>query len=175
MVNIRIIPMQFSRVGILERMLDRISQILRSDVRIELHPMDLTDCFDPVRSQYNANTIINKLSSYDLGSNKIIGVTDLDLFIPVLSYVFGQAYLGGTTALISGHRLENSRYGLPEDQVNYEQRLLKCLLHELGHTFGLKHCLNPSCIMLSTTYVEEMDHKSDYFCPNCLTELKRMV
>ena len=105
----------------------------------------------------------------------MIGVTDLDLFIPVLSYIFGQAYLGGSAALVSGYRLQNSRYGLADDQQLYVTRLLKCMVHELGHACGLIHCSHPGCVMLATTYVEEIDQKSDHFCSVCHSNLVRQV
>lgn len=152
-------------------MLTAISSRLRIETHLVLHPMDLTDCFDPVRSQYNANEIIKRLQPHGQNGDKVVGVTDLDLFIPVLSYIFGQAYLGGTAALVSGHRLENARYGLASDPELYTDRLLKCILHELGHTFGLKHCLQPTCLMLSSTYVEEMDQKADRYCSSCQATL----
>ena len=171
---IRIIPLQFTRVDILEQLLPLISSRIQMEIRLlQLH-IDLTPFFDPVRSQYNANEIIKKLVSRIDENDKIVGVTDLDLFIPVLSYIFGQAYLGGSAALISGHRLENKRYGLTDDPQLFADRLLKTILHELGHTLGLIHCLNPGCVMISTTYVEEMDQKSDRFCSKCRSALSSL-
>ncbi|MEA3287055.1 MAG: hypothetical protein U9Q77_06735 [Candidatus Marinimicrobia bacterium] len=166
--------MQFARVDILENMLPLINSRLQMETHLVPFHLDLTAFFDPVRSQYNANEIIKSLVPPSEEGDKIVGVTDLDLFIPVLSYIFGQAYLGGSAALISGHRLENSRYGMPNDSQIFADRLLKCVLHELGHTMGLIHCLKPGCVMVSTTYVEEMDQKSDRFCGKCLSELSAL-
>ena len=172
---IKIIPLQFPAVEELEKMLSIISNRFKMETQLSTRPFDMTPYFNPVRSQYNANEIIQKLDTDAAEDNKIVGITELDLFIPVLSYIFGQAYLGGSAALISGHRLHNSRYGLVEDPVLYSQRLLKCLIHELGHAFGLKHCLKPGCVMISTTYVEEMDQKSDMFCQTCQDELSELT
>jgi len=169
---IRIIPLQFTQVDILEKLLPLISSRIQMETRLIQVHIDLTPFFDPVRSQYNANEIIKELVPFANENDKIVGVTDLDLFIPVLKYIFGQAYLGGSTALISGHRLENSRYGLADDPEVFFDRLLKLILHELGHAFGLRHCLQPSCIMVSSTYVEEIDQKSDLFCKQCRSELR---
>ncbi len=171
---IRIIPLQFSRVDLLEKMLPVISSHFKMETRLSDWHIDLTQFFDPVRSQYNANEMIQQLIPLAEKDDKIVGVTDLDLFIPVLSFIFGQAYLGGSAALISGHRLENQRYGLADDPKLYADRLIKCMVHELGHAFGLKHCLHPGCIMVSTTYVEEMDQKLDRFCRNCGRELAQI-
>lgn len=168
---IRIIPLQFSSVDMLEKMLPVISHHFKMETTLSNWHLDLTQFFDPVRSQYNANEIISELVPLAEKDDRIVGVTDLDLFIPVLSYIFGQAYLGGSAALVSGHRLENKRYGLNDDPKIFADRLLKCILHELGHAFGLIHCLKPGCIMVSTTYVEEMDQKSDQFCKKCRSEL----
>ncbi len=148
-----------------------ISTRFKMETRLSTRHFDIIPFFNPVRSQYNANEIIKTLVAVAGEENKIVGITDLDLFIPVLSFIFGQAYLGGSAALVSGHRLQNSRYGLADDPELYSNRLLKCLVHELGHAFGLKHCLKPGCVMVSTTYVEEMDQKSDKFCQNCFKDL----
>ena len=168
---IRILPLQFSRVEALGKMLSVISSRFGTETILGVQRFDLTPFFDPVRSQYNANEMIRKLVPLASEKDKIVGITDLDLFIPVLSYIFGQAYLGGSIALVSGHRLENARYGLPNDPEIFYSRLLKCIIHELGHAYGLKHCFLPGCVMVSTTYVEEMDQKSDVFCRKCQSEL----
>jgi len=168
---IKIVPLQFSRLEALEELLPLIGSRFKADILLSLHYLDMTQFFDPVRSQYNANEIIRELLPLAHAGDKVIGVTDLDLFIPVLSYIFGQAYLGGSAALVSGHRLENNRYGLADDPDLFRDRLLKSILHELGHTFKLRHCLQPGCIMVSSTYVEEIDQKSTLFCKPCRSEL----
>jgi archaemetzincin len=172
---IRIIPLQFSSVETLETMLSVLSNRFKMETRLSSFHLDLTPFFNPVRSQYNANEIIRNLLPLTEKQDKIVGVTDLDLFIPVLSYIFGQAYLGGAIALVSGHRLDNRRYGLAGDSKLYSERIIKCIVHELGHAFGLKHCIKPGCVMVSTTYVEEMDQKSDRFCPSCQKELSALI
>lgn len=168
---IRIMPLEFSSVETLETVLSVLSKRFKTETRLSSQHLDLTPFFNPVRSQYNANEIIQRLLPLSGADDKIVGVTDLDLFIPVLSYIFGQAYLGGSVALVSGHRLENRRYGLASNDKLFTQRIIKCIVHELGHSFGLKHCLNPGCVMVSTTYVEEMDQKTDMFCQSCQKEL----
>jgi archaemetzincin len=170
---IRIIPIQFGQVEALEKMLPMISFRFQTEVIMGTHHLDLTRFFDPGRSQYNANEIIQELVPLAQDNDKIVGVTDLDLYIPVLSYIFGQAYLGGSAALVSGHRLESSRYGMIDDSEIFFDRLFKSILHELGHAFGLRHCLHPGCIMVSSTYVEEIDQKADLFCRQCHSELKQ--
>jgi archaemetzincin len=98
---------------------------------------------------------------------KILGVTELDLFIPIFTFLFGEAQLNGIGALVSTHRLHNQFYGIPENKKLLRSRLLKEAIHELGHTFGLIHCFTLKCVMKSSTYVEEIDQKSINFCRVC--------
>ncbi len=99
---------------------------------------------------------------------KVLAVTGLDLFIPVLTFVFGEARLNGQCAIVSSYRLDNRFYGLAQNPALLRERLLKEAVHELGHTFGLFHCHNPECVMRSSTYVEEIDYKSSRLCERCL-------
>ena len=168
---IRIVPLHFSGMENLREIRSRISSSFRCEVVITTVHMDLNPCFDPVRSQYNANPIIERLQGFARNHDKIIGVTDLDIFIPVLRYLFGQAYLGGSAALVSTYRLDDRRYGLKENPDGLKKRLLKCMLHELGHTFGLVHCTHVGCIMQASTYAEEIDQKTARFCKNCTAEI----
>ena len=92
-------------------------------------------------------------------------------FIPILTFVFGEARLNGRCAVVSSYRLDNRFYGLPNNPALMEARLLKEAIHELGHTYGLLHCHNPGCVMKSSTYVEEIDFKSSRFCGTCADKL----
>ncbi|TPW11234.1 MAG: peptidase, zinc-dependent [bacterium] len=89
------------------------------------------------------------------------------LFIPVLSFVFGEAQLDGPAAVVSTWRLDPVAYGLPGDAARLQERLAKEITHELGHTLGLYHCRQFECVMRSSTDVEEIDLKRGVFCPEC--------
>ena len=97
----------------------------------------------------------------------------VDLFIPVLTYVFGEAQLAGRAAVVSTHRLDCQLYGLPANRKLLLQRLRKEAIHELGHTYNLLHCHQHPCVMMSSTYVEGIDLKSDRFCDRCLDQLRQ--
>jgi len=130
--------------------------------------INLKDVFDPNRVQYNSSLILQQLiMKPPLNAEKILGVLDVDLFIPILTFVFGEAQLKGIGAVVSAHRLHNRFYGLPEQRKLTTDRLLKEAVHELGHTFGLIHCLQVRCVMNASTYVENIDQKSAEFCPLC--------
>jgi archaemetzincin len=104
-----------------------------------------------------------------------MGVINLDLFLPIFTFQFGQAQLGGLSAILSTFRLHNKFYGLEEDTALYEERIRKEAVHELGHTFGLVHCYNPVCVMRSSTYVENVDQKSLDFCSTCWSGLIKNI
>jgi archaemetzincin len=94
-------------------------------------------------------------------------VTEIDLYIPVLTFVFGEAQLSDGGAVVSAHRLRQEFYGMPTDPELLHQRLLKEALHELGHTYGLRHCPDYNCVMSASNGVERIDLKRDEFCPAC--------
>jgi hypothetical protein len=99
--------------------------------------------------------------------SRLLGVTSLDLYIPTLTFVFGEAQLRGPCAVVSIHRLRQEFYGLPRDPRLAADRLLKEAVHELGHTLGLRHCDDYHCAMAPSHAVEWIDLKSPRLCPDC--------
>jgi predicted Zn-dependent protease len=99
--------------------------------------------------------------------SRLLGVTSLDLYIPTLTFVFGEAQLHGPCAVVSVHRLRQEFYGLPRDPRLAAERLLKEAVHELGHTLGLRHCDDYRCAMAPSHAVEWIDLKSSRLCPDC--------
>ena len=140
------------------------------ETAVEVHPpwFDPESSFDPSRGQYNSTLLLDRLEKAPCDAGRVLGVAGVDLFIPVLSYVFGEAQLPGRAAVISLVRLAPELYGLPPDEARLADRTEKEAIHELGHTFGLIHCRSPECVMRSSTYVEEIDLKPARFCEECL-------
>ena len=142
------------------------SKILKPGISLE-------KTFDHKRSQYNSSQLLLQvISNPPPDAAKMLCVVDVDLFIPILTFVFGEAQLRGIGSIISLHRLNGKFYGLPCDTELLKRRLIKEAIHELGHNFGLVHCDNPVCVMRSSTYVEDIDQKSDEFCISCVEELR---
>lgn len=134
----------------------------------------LPDVVDPVpaylphRRQYHSTVILSELFQIDVEpSAKLLGVSSLDLCIPILTFVFGEAQVSGRAAVISVHRLRQEFYGLPEDTALFFQRCEKEAIHELGHAFGLLHCKSYECVMGSSNSVEQVDLKPAGFCRAC--------
>ena len=141
-------------------------------IRLLKDGVDPRQAYSPERNQHHATLILaSLLRNLPDPSSKIIGITSVDLFVPVLTFVFGQAQLDGPGALLSTFRLRNEFYGLPQNEDLLLDRTIKEAVHELGHSFGLVHCTDPDCVMSSSTYMEEVDLKADWYCPKCEGEL----
>jgi len=153
---------------ILEKISGTVQQEFRYPVLIKEMHLDLSEFYDAGRRQYNGDKLLREVNLVGIpGSSKTIGLFNVDLFIPILTYIFGQAQLGGRTAIVSQYRLSNERYGIMTDSDFLLDRFKKEVIHELGHLFGLIHCHIPTCVMRSSTYVEDIDQKDVQLCFQC--------
>ncbi len=149
---------------------------LREDLaRVVAHPIwiaadqvDPTPAFDPGRRQYLASTLMAILLERERPDGVMtIGLTAVDVFLPVFTHVFGSAQLGGPTAIVSLFRLRPECAGDPPDAGLLRIRLLKEVLHELGHILGLVHCPSPWCVMHASRLPEQIDLKDAALCRPC--------
>ena len=131
---------------------------------------------DRQRKQFSSTDIlaeIKKLHAVDMV--KVLGITECDLFIPMLSFVFGHAQVNGTSAVISLARLKQQFYGLPDNHEVLLARTVKEAVHELGHTFGLIHCTDAACAMSLSNAIRLVDSKTDELCPSCTILLEQKI
>ena len=172
-LTIDVVPIYLvHRHELIERLIERLRGSFGAAVRARNPWFDPEHAFDLSRGQYSSRVLLKLLlDDPEAGAGKIIGVTSVDLLAPVLTYVFGEAQLEGRVAVVSYHRLRPEAYGLAEDPVLLASRLEIEAVHELGHTFGLLHCREQSCVMHASTYAEEIDLKSSAFCVECSTRL----
>jgi archaemetzincin len=134
------------------------------------------DSLDPRRGQHSSTRILRWILASGLpDGTKVVGVTDVDLFIPVLTFVFGEAQLGGHAAVVSLARLRRTYDDRPAPEAMVEARLLKECLHELGHTFGLAHCIDGACVMSRSNSVLDVDRKREAFCRDCRLRLDMLT
>ena len=173
-MRLYILPLDFSDKNLLQSLRSALESSFKIPVKISSNPFPLDGGTDPVRGQVNSTWILSQLLKAEPEEScKIIGVTSVDLFIPVLTYVFGEAQLDGKAAVVSTYRLRDELYGLPKNPEKLKTRLEKEAVHELGHTFGLIHCQDPRCVMHGSTYAEEIDLKSNQFCNSCSLLLEK--
>jgi archaemetzincin len=127
--------------------------------------------FNPRRRQYLSTAILKSLLEQKEHTiyEKMLGIADHDLFVPELSFVFGEA--GRKAAVISLTRLRQEFYDLPSDQALFRKRVLTEAVHELGHTYGLRHCENPRCVMFFSNHLQDTDRKGPEFCSKCKLHL----
>jgi len=140
-------------------------EVNRSEVNPDLHKY-----FSPERSQYDAAGIISRFESHNQNGKSIL-LTGIDLYIPIFTFVFGLAKLNGRTGIVSAHRLRSEYYGLTPDDELLKVRLVKEIIHELGHLLNLRHCPNYQCVMASSNTADDLDVKGDRFCSSCRVKL----
>jgi archaemetzincin len=122
---------------------------------------------DPDRDQYHSTPILEKLSQKaPPDAIRVLAVVQVDLFIPILTHVFGEAQLGGRACIVSTRRLTDNLPVLDSGKF-YVVRTVKEAIHELGHTFNLRHCPDEKCIMHYCRSLVDVDRKSDQLCRYC--------
>ncbi|OGR22041.1 MAG: hypothetical protein A2277_18375 [Desulfobacterales bacterium RIFOXYA12_FULL_46_15] len=127
---------------------------------------DLLFAWDEKRTQYYSTAILGELEKKaPKDCIKVLAITREDLFIPILTHVYGEAQLGGRAAVISISRL--IEYPEAGDLKKSRERVVKEAAHELGHAFDLRHCEDQHCIMHYCRKLADVDAKSDNFCRYC--------
>jgi archaemetzincin len=139
-------------------------------VRVESLPPHAppAEALDAARGQTSAPVILHPvLAAHACDSSKVLEVTEDDLFIPMLSFVFGQAQLDGRAGVISLARLKAEYYGFGPDEALLVRRARIVALHETGHLLGLVHCQMPDCAMRPASNIHQSDLKRAALCPGC--------
>ncbi len=143
-----------------------VKDIFEIEGRVATVQADIRFAFNPNRGQYHAGTILNYISRIVYPDMvRLIALVSFDLYEEGLNFVFGEAQYGGKYAVVSTFRLNHS------DERIFFERVFKETNHELGHTFGLKHCEDPLCVMSFSNSLVEVDRKSRDFCPRCRRKL----
>jgi archaemetzincin len=134
------------------------------------------EAWDARRQQYSSEVLLRALlAGARDADDRILGVTAVDLCIPMLSFVFGQAQLKGVAAVVSTARLDPAFYGLPAHAEVVRRRFIAEVLHEVGHTIGLVHCSVRSCPMSLATAVEAIDQKGEELCDGCAALVRDLM
>ena len=163
---IHLIPLGVG-LDLVEQLAASLARSFHTPCRIRPLTLDLEFARDERRGQHYSTAILQRLEQVADSSARVLAVTPCDLYVPVLTFVFGEAQLEGNCAVVSTARLQEEFYGMPPRQDVLRERLFKEAAHELGHTFGLRHCSDWSCVMSSSHGVELLDVKGGEFCRSC--------
>jgi len=135
--------------------------------------LDPTPSYHPERQQYHSSEILQRMQALVRPQDwRFLAIADVDLYIPILKYVFGEAQIAGPCAVVSIYRLRQEFYGLDRDDALLSQRLLKESIHELGHTLELRHCQDYGCVMASSPAVEWIDLRETTLCVFCQSRVE---
>ncbi|MGV8019043.1 MAG: archaemetzincin family Zn-dependent metalloprotease [Ignavibacteria bacterium] len=171
-MNLNIVPLKFSNNPLLRKLTERLS-IYFDEIKIFYTPVNIEPAYNPARRQYHSTKILESIiKSNPEESGLYLILTELDLFVPVLTHVFGEAQLKGRFSIVSVCRLYEEFYTAESNPKLVLNRSIKEALHEIGHNLGLYHCRNWECIMHSSNNVEEIDTKGLFYCKECSEILK---
>ena len=165
---LQILPIGNIDPGLLEELLPSLEETFGVSAEVLPARLDPEFAFHDERQQYHSSELLRHMQSFLTASSwRMLGIADVDLYIPILTFVFGEAQVGGPCAVVSSHRLQQEFYGLPPDLQLLRQRLKKEVIHELGHTLSLAHCDDYRCVMASSHAVEWIDLKDSALCAAC--------
>jgi len=132
------------------------------------------ESYDVARNQCRSDIILGEIRGFATKNmlDRVLGIVDVDIFVPELNFAFGEAEHPGKTALISLFRLHPEFYGRPANIDVFADRAAREAAHELGHTLGLLHCSNPFCVMYFSNSIFETDRKQSLFCSKCQLQVE---
>jgi archaemetzincin len=173
-MKINLAPIKFSNKAYLDKLKEELRKIFPVNLEIINTDFDISFSYSSERKQYYSTRIIETAIGITGGiDGKILLITEMDLYVPVLTFVFGEAQLNGKHSILSACRLHEEFYTGITDNRLFEERLLKEALHELGHNFGLLHCPDWDCVMHSSNSIEEVDIKGNQYCSHCRKSINR--
>ncbi len=172
-MDIFIAPLKFYSNLLLQNLISELQKRFSSRIHVVEIDLDLDDFFSIDRGQYFSTQIIAEaMKLTDQYDGKIILLTDVDIFVPALTFIFGEAQLNGKHSIISVCRLHELFYsGIANEKLLLE-RTIKETLHELGHNYGLRHCIDWDCVMHASHGIEEVDIKGTTFCKKCIANIE---
>ncbi len=172
-MDIFIAPVKFYSNLLLQNLTAELSKRFSSKIKVVEIDLNLDNFFSIDRKQYFSTQIIAEaIKLTDQFNGKIVLLTDVDIFVPALTFIFGEAQLNGKHSLISVCRLHEEFYSGVSNEKLLLERTVKETLHELGHNYGLRHCIDWNCVMHASHGIEEVDIKGSTFCHECVTNIE---
>jgi archaemetzincin len=169
---VHLLPVGNVDMSLLESLSRSLPECLPVCCEILASPLDPGAAYHAERQQFHSSEILQRMQRLATRSWRLLAIADVDLYIPILTYVFGEAQIAGPCAVVSAFRLRQEFYGLAGDEDLLRQRLLKECVHELGHTLELRHCQDYRCAMASSHAVEWIDLRGSTFCDSCRSRVE---
>jgi len=131
-----------------------------------------------LQENYSADSLVKFLSRFCNDTIvKVVGITHKDLST-IRSYtfkwdgkpfvrnevrgIFGMGLVTGNSCIVSDYRLVSNNKKVTDN------RLLKTIIHEIGHNLGLMHCPDSSCLMSETNGdIIKLSKVGGDFCAEC--------
>lgn len=170
-MSLVILPLKFTNLKLLDELKLRLSFHFET-IRVENPEIDAEEAYNVQRQQYYSTKIIEAVKKQGKWTDDYnLILTEIDLFVPVLTHIYGEAELRGRYSIVSTCRLHEEFYTSERNTELLLERTYKEIMHELGHNFGLLHCKDWQCVMHSSSGIEEVDLKSSLYCDSCKTNL----
>ncbi len=124
--------------------------------------------FNKDRNQYHTTAIMRRLLTIkDMGTPLIIGIADVDLFVPDSPFVYGEADRESHAAVMSLWRLK-------AEGEAWKRRTFVEAVHQAGHLVGLSYCEDARCAMFLATTITDAERRQLHLCNNCRNELAKI-
>ena len=164
---------------------EKLLEKLQSELGIIFYPLQVIisnaipipkGAYNSKRRQYHSSAFLKAIRKcVNDKRSKFLGITSLDLFTNGLNFIFGQADIDGDVCIISTHRLRPEFYKQLHNEKIFVKRATKEAVHEIGHSFALKHCSNPSCVMYFSNHILDTDRKRKNFCEKCQSRIMEKI
>ncbi|MCA9549452.1 MAG: archaemetzincin family Zn-dependent metalloprotease [Myxococcales bacterium] len=169
---VMIIPVGKIEDSILERIRPHLEEVYRRPTTLH-KPLPVPKyAYNPTRGQYHSAAILKRVEAlYDDAWDCAIGITDVDLFVPEVPFIFGEADRSTRSAIISLTRLRPEAGPTDNRSEHLLKRLISESIHQLGLIRGLAHCPNNRCVMFYAATNQEIDKRGATMCANCRKRL----
>jgi archaemetzincin len=169
---VHLLPVGNIDISLLQSVCQLMPECLPVRCEILASTLDPAAAYHAERQQFHSSEILKRMQPLATRSWRLLAIADVDLYIPILTYVFGEAQIAGPCAVVSAFRLRQEFYGLDRDEDLLRERLLKECVHELGHTLDLRHCQDYRCAMASSHAVEWIDLRESTLCESCRSRVE---
>jgi len=146
-------------------LLDTVNHTFRAKVSMSSADFPKTKSFNPSRKQYEAEPLLQELVPLAPDADIRLFITREDLFSEPFDFVFGVTL--GKNCIVSTAHLDPRFYGEKDGASLFKERVMKEVLHELGHAMGMLHCEDKKCVMVFSNSVAGVDFKGKELCGRC--------